>query len=482
MPTNQENNITLNRPSGLYNTTNTAWKFSDLDVCPQLSDAVRVLSFIFENAKGFVKLGHYKKLLYYPAEVCRDPAKIAAIFGSRKLKRNNLVYSVCTYRKAGDGSQKNVQAVYALVIDVDYKNSVQSDIADLPAEAAAERFWFAFVENKIIPIPSFLEIGRNFKLIYVLSEPFIMVKAAKKRESCFTFLKRIVQVISETIQNAGFGDWGVDTQYKVSGFLRLPESFNVKWKVNKLVTADDFKHGTYIPVSNDEVSIFKYSSWQKWDITELAENVLPDLPDWYDRYKERKTTKSKSNQKIQKLYTNSLFKQRLEDLETLQSFGWDTGYREFMVYLYRLTAYQGGMTIDESIDAALRFNSKFQTPLHKHTVKSQCKPSDYTHKFKNITIREKLGLGENDYPFLFTGSGESRSERYQRSKEQKIQSGTLITKKQQLENTYAQIIELQNQGLKRKEIELQLNIPHSTMTRYIKEINNRKKESSNDEE
>jgi DNA-binding NarL/FixJ family response regulator len=72
-------------------------------------------------------------------------------------------------------------------------------------------------------------------------------------------------------------------------------------------------------------------------------------------------------------------------------------------------------------------------------------------------------------------NGISRHERYQRTKEQQIQNGALKTKSQKLEETYQQIIELQKQGYKRKDIETQLGIPHRTMSRYIrkiKEINN----------
>ena len=97
-------------------------------------------------------------------------------------------------------------------------------------------------------------------------------------------------------------------------------------------------------------------------------------------------------------------------------------------------------------------------------------------KFKNTTIREKLGLSENDYPHPFEGDGISRHERYEQTKQQKIKSGALKTKSQQLEKTYQQIIELQKQGYKRKDIEEQLGIPHRTMTRYIKTI----KERNND--
>lgn len=152
---------------------------------------------------------------------------------------------------------------------------------------------------------------------------------------------------------------------------------------------------------------------------------------------------------------------------------WPIDSREFMVYLYRLTAVQSGMTIDESINAAQRFNKGFEQPLSSHEVLVECKPSDYIRRFRNRTLRERFGLKAKDYPNLFIGDGYSRAERYQRDKQKQIKEGKLITKKQQLEEIYNQIIALQKQGVKRKNIESALNIPHSTMTRYLNEIKTR---------
>ena len=107
-----------------------------------------------------------------------------------------------------------------------------------------------------------------------------------------------------------------------------------------------------------------------WDITELAESVLPDLPNWYDTYKANQKRSSKKTKHGNYSYqdTQSVLKQRLKDLESLQMLRWPIDSREFMVYLYRLTAVQSGMTIDESINAAQRFNKGFEQPLSSHEV------------------------------------------------------------------------------------------------------------------
>lgn len=487
MPELESDGINLNRPAGLTNTTNLAWENTDLDVCPPISDTAKIFNLLFYEANGYVKIGQYANHEFYHTNALRDPFKVSAVIGSRKFKRDNAVFSICTYRDDKDGSQKNISTINAIVIDIDYLASTSKEIASLSAKDAVNRFIGCFLLDEVIPMPTYIEVGRNFKLVYILDHPFVIPKKIpqKKKESIFTFFKRIIQVISETIKKADCGDWGVDTAYKVAPYLRVPESRNVKWnsldfkfapngQFKNLFNPDFDKKAQ--PISVDEVYISEFSSWYTWDIDKLADTVLPPIDEsWYYDYLERKNKKGKQKKgTIQKLYSKDWFKQRMEDLESLQSLGWDVGYREFMVYLYRLTAYQSGMTVDESLDAALRFNSKFQNPLHEHTVKTQCKPSKYTQKFKDYTIRERLGLGDKDYPHLFNGI--SRHERYQRTKEQQIQNGALKTKSQKLEETYQQIIELQKQGYKRKDIETQLGIPHRTMTRYINKI----KEKYND--
>lgn len=487
MPALKSDGINLNRPAGLTNTTNLAWEDTDLDICPPISDTAKIFNLLFHEANGYVKVGQYMNHEFYHTNALRDPFKLSAIIGSRKFKRDNTIFSICTYRDNKDGSQKNISTINAIVIDIDYLASTSKEIANMSAKDAVNRFIGCFLLDEVIPLPTYIEVGRNFKLVYILDHPFIVPQNTpqKKKESILTFFKRIIQVISETIQNAGCGDWGVDTAYKVAPYLRVPESRNVKWNPSdfKFTPNSQFKNmfnpdfdKKAQPISVDEVYISEFSSWHTWDIDKLADTVLPPIDEsWYYDYLERKNKKAKQKKgTIQKLYSKDWLKQRLEDLESIQSLGWDVGYREFMVYLYRLTAYQSGLTVDEALDAALHFNSKFQIPLHEHTVKTQCKPSKYNYKFRDSTIRGRLGLGDNDYPHLFNGI--SRHERYERTKEQQIQSGTLKTKSKKLEETYRQIIELQKQGYKRKDIETQLGIPHRTMTRYINKI----KERNND--
>lgn len=479
MSKEKDNNGT--RPIGLKNVTNQAWQGTCLDISPQDSDCAQIMQLIFGKAKGFIKIGQYQKHESYPTEIVHNPSMLAAIIGSRKFKRNNAVFSLGVYGSTKDGTQKNIIAICGIAIDVDYHGSPDEEISPLTSNKAVDLFYGRFIEGEIIPPPTYIEHSHNFRLVYVFSEPFIIPKTPKaKRSSCFKLIRRLVQVLSERIINGGQGDWSVDKQYKTHPYVRIPESINVKWdkadfdpSIPKIET-QPCETTEIHPKSVDEVKIMT-DYMKTWDITELAESVLPDLPDWYDTYKANQ--KRSSKKATQSTYTfqdtKAVLTQRLKDLESLQQLHWPIESREFMVYIYRLTAVQSGMTVEESIIAAQKFNQGFEVPLHKHEVLVRCKPSDYTRRFRNRTLRERFDLKAKDYPNLFRGDGYSRSERYQRDKQKQIKEGKLITKKQQLEKIYNQIIELQKQGVKRKNIESSLNIPHSTMTRYLKEIKTR---------
>lgn len=480
MPVNEEND--LNRSSWLTHTTNIEWLGTNLDSAPENTDCFRIFQLLFQHAKGFIKIGQYQNHDFYPTEALQDPNKVAAIIGSRKYKRNNAVVSLGVYGNTVDGSQKNVIAICGIAIDVDYHGSKDEPIYSLSSNKAAELFYGLFVEGEVIPPPTYMEYSNNFRLVYVFDKPFVIPKAPKiKRKACFNLIRRLTQVLSERIINAGLGHWNVDTKYKTHPYIRVPESINVKWdkddfRPTSRSSIHHFNDTDHIcPKSVDEVKVIT-DNWRTWDITVLAETVLPDKPDWYDRYKQKQqsgTKKAKPKKEYTYRDTQSVLKQRMDDLAALQRLGWNVGHREFMVYIFRLSAVQSGMTEDESIEAAIRFNEGFETPLPVHSVITSCKPSDYSRKFRNRTLRDRLGLGAKDYPELLKGDGHTRAERYQRDKAKRIANGILVPKSQQLEQTYSKIIAMQQQGSKRKEIEAALNISHTTMTRYLNAIKKR---------
>lgn len=457
----------FNRPYGLRHTTNLAWEDTELEKNPANSWAYKICDLLYGRAGGFAKVGLYGKHGFYPTDVLLDPNKFAAIVGSRRYKRSNTVMSTCTYRSDGDGTQQNLLTINAVCIDIDFRSSHDAEIATMEPKYAVYKFYGDYILGEVLPHPTYIEYGRNFRLVYVLGTPFIVPQNGRVRKNILSLFKRIIAVASEKIQS--YADWGVDRRHNPTPYVRIPESNNVKW--------DNFDLAAPHPSSVDEIKIAEYcSSMYLWDIDELIEYILPDKPDWYDSWKEKQKKRPKNakpQNEVRFESVSALCRQRMDDLVKLQKLGWGEGYREFMVFLYRLSAVQSGMSESQALESAQLFNSRFPKPLHPHTVAVQCKPANNRYKYKNTTIREALGLGEHDYPNLFRGDGKSRHDRYEEAKQKQIAEGTLVPKKQRMEETYSQIISMQKAGMSRKEIETALGISSRTMTRYIKAIRER---------
>ena len=445
------------RPFGLQHTTNSSWRNTKIEQDPENSPAFQVCQLLYGRAGGFAKVGQYSKHNFYATEVLTDPYKMASVIGSRRYKQSNTVLSVATYRSPQDGTQKNLLTINALCIDVDYGSSKCANIRDLEAKEAVYKFYSEILLDEVIPMPTYIEYGRNFRLVYVLEKPYIIPKTEKKRKSVLTFLRRVIQVISESIQSAD--DWSVDNKYKVTPYVRVPESHNVKW--------DNYRDNPF-PSSCHEVCVWFPQDNLLWNIERLADTVLRDLPDWYDKYKSKQKVRKHAQTNIIRFNQfQSLFQKRMEDLQNFQQIigDDDIGHRETAIYLYRLTALQSGMSEQEALDSAIAFNQRFAHPLSEHEVRSKCKPSNKEYKYKNTTIRSMLCIDEKIYPFLFAGDGKTRHDRYEESKTKKLENG-YKSKANKLEELFAQILELHTNGMKQKEIADYLDIPIRTMKRH----------------
>ena len=339
---------------------------------------------------NYEKSATVKNKTYFTAAL-RDPFKISSILGQRYFGRDNLYIPVATYRNGVSFSYENLASINAICIDVDYRNSYNKNIFSLSAIEAMRMFYSDLVLSYHIPRPTYIEYGRNFRLVYILDQPFFISKKKSVRQKCIRLIHRIGTLLGKAIMKQG--EWAVDS-FKVAPFVRVPESINLK------------KDNNSGHLESYEVSIFKTGC--PWDFTKLCEAVLPDLP------------KSKKEKKV-KTYsphsTEKLLLQRLEDLKTYQKHLGenDIGYREFMVFLFLLTAVQVGNDEKTALDLAKIFNNQFVHPLLLVQVEKSCKPKKYNIKYCNSTIRDFLDCPYNLH--LFEGNGLTNKEKYAIRKE-----------------------------------------------------------------
>ena len=219
------------------------------------------------------------------------------------------------------------------------------------------------------------------------------------------------------------------------------------------------------------------------------------LPPW-----EKAIRKANRNGKVVKFrneYTLNL--DRLKDFETLQSIR-EEGYREILCYLYRNYCLLSNMTHKEAWEKTRKFNNNFKNPLKENTLDSDTKclnRKQYLHKSATILNILDISHKEEEQLHLInimskyeykrrdrvyqkaTYIGEkaeykreqARKRRKQAYKEQLKAEGKQ-TEKDKISQRRLKIKDLIAQGLKQKDICLELDISKITYIRdrkYLKE-------------
>lgn len=431
----------------------------------EVTEITDVFSRLYGNSDGFVKImstGSHRGY-FYNREALSDETKVAAIMNSHRFDKENLYASTAAYRTMQKATSENILTVNALCVDADF--SLRKGQEDVPIYDAIRALKLAVLDG--MPEPSYVEYSRNLRLVYVLDGPYVIPKAKQKAESCKTFLKRVVQCLSEELNRHNeIIDFNATPQ-RLTSFIRIPYSVN-----KRTFGHYDFREEKYII---DAVNLYDVRiEWLhgKWDIDKLGGSVLPPLFDGYEDWKQRNRQNRKSS--ASGAVPQSVTDRRLKELEELQKRGYDVGYREKLCYFYWVTAMQKGQTNEEAKASVLAFNSHFKTPLEEHRLLTDCRLSGYIdgrtgrrcegweRHFKDATIRESLGLGTNEEADLFGGRGMSNAEKCKRYYNNKINGNT---KKKQLEQRMTEVQRMRGSGMKWKDIAEALGISERSAMR-----------------
>lgn len=181
--------------------------------------------------------------------------------------------------------------------------------------------------------------------------------------------------------------------------------------------------------------------------------------------------------------TYSLYRARLEDLETLLVKYRDKegGYRESILFLYRYYSLCVTDSYSDSLKSTLSLNARLKHPLdEREVVKATASAEKYYDKGKSFnpsTNRIITMLGITKDEMMSLSCLVSKSVRYEkkkaRSKERylnKLKDEGKQTKKDQIEERKEQIVSLLAQGKNQSEICELLNISRSTFYACKKEV------------
>ncbi|WP_447411457.1 helix-turn-helix domain-containing protein [Clostridium perfringens] len=408
---------------------------------------VRVLSKLSSKSKA------------YNIKSLREPYKAIQI--AKHFGKEDLMFSLNTFRTMKSGTRNNLFCINAIAVDVDYKKrKAFKDLEPIQVIKLLEMDFF----DKRIPTPNLIEYGNQIRLIYTVETCYI----PKNRDNVVVLAQRISQVFAQELK-----DYGAEKQ-NLESYYRAPKSINSKNRV--------------------EVNFLAYDNKIRYTLKELQELWLDELPKWYKKRKGR-TKDKKKVVRLHNVYTLNC--NRLRDLEKIQAYlnsVNETNYRARLCFLYRnfyliKQKYQNGALTEEDFKNAknemLRFNNNFNVPLRDHVIEVNTRSVNHTqYLFKNETLKDYLELSweqcaEIGLDSIYVPKTQEqwnkdyyKKNKSKRAKEYKkeLKDNGKLTKKEEISLRRAKIKDLLAKGLKRKAICFTLSISIKTYKRDIQNM------------
>lgn len=295
--------------------------------------------------------------------------------------------------------------------------------------------------NKSIPRPNLIiDSGRGLYLIWLINS--VPSKA-------LPLWKAVEEYLYNALEPLGADRKALDP----TRVLRVPGSINSKSKT-KVKVIEEYD---YI-----------------YDLREIQNNFLPEL-----KPIEKKKGRPKKVVFIHR--ERSLYYARIQDITKLCELReYDLkGYREFVLFLYRYYLCYFLEDTEKALEDTLELNSMFIPPLSEKEVIRATRSAekvyntkDKNYKYKNETLIKLLDITENEEAYMTTIISKKEYKRRKNirnniSYQEKLKVQGKISKKDEISQRRAKIKDLLAEGLKRKDICLQLNISIKTYKRDI---------------
>ena len=296
--------------------------------------------------------------------------------------------------------------------------------------------------NKSIPRPNLIiDSGRGLYLIWLLNS--VPSKALPLWKAIEEYLYSVLK------------PFGADRQaLDPTRVLRVPGSINSK--------------------SNTTVKVIEQYNYI-YDLREIQKEFLPEL-------EERKANKKGRPSKTVFIHRErSLYYARIQDIIKLCELReYDLkGHRELILFLYRYYLCYFLEDTKKALEDVLELNREFIYPLSETEVIRATRSAervylskDKDYKYKNETLIELLLITELEETYMTTiisnkESKRRRSIRDEKRYKEKLKLDGKVSEKEKLSQRRAKIKDLLAEGLKRKDICLQLDISIKTYKRDI---------------
>lgn len=370
---------------------------------------------------GFVKMRSGNVQRFANLDNLRNPEKLRRQLQAKYFTSKNFYISLCTYKTAENGSQKNLTGIQGFQVDIDYKKMKEyKEFTHEQIIWILEKDYF----NQEIPIPTLIETSNNLRLIYIFNSP---VGATKKS---IALINKIIKKFSNAVAFMG-GD-----AQTVNSMIRVPGSINTK--------------------TGDVVSSEVYSDY-KYELSDIVDG-------WMDDYYKPRINKNGKVITLPKT-TYSLNQLRLKDLEYLVALRGRKmdGCRANFFFIYSSILMTTGITEKSMEKKVHSLNQSLVHPIPHVLTKINRKK----YRFKNDTIIDKLNITEEELSQLKTiiSKSEKAKRRSIRHKETYVGKTTRIKKKEQ---ALMEITGLKMKGFTQKEIAEKTGYSLSTVKNYLK--------------
>ncbi len=283
-------------------------------------------------------------------------------------------------RKDGSASRKALFNAYNFCIDVDYKAGRDRNV---PVEDAVAAIYELFSQpfGNEIPMPSYIEYGNQFRLIYC-------IEGHLSSERQFKAIDLVAKKIADALNSYPDFDFHAETQ-PLSSFIRFPGSINGKCREDAPVI--QFSK-IFMAKNGYEIDIRTRRT-----LSEYMDTVLGDWekPEWYEKWKKTRKNKMKKHARSLK----ELNRSRMEDIIKIRSHivqDGEIGYRNKLCFAFFIHAKQYFEFLDDALEALNRFNSEFSCPLPDGKLRNCiCTAIHKDYYIKNATLLQFLDITED---------------------------------------------------------------------------------------
>ncbi len=368
--------------------------------------------------------------------------------------------SMCAYMKSGNTKLDNVKNVCALAVDVFVQN-----VGEKPRYRKLWKKVLDIIEQKNLPIPTYVSFGNTLRLIFIMSSPVCLkISDSKKRSSTISWLNAICAAISKKYDM--FEDGVYSLPCKLTDSVLLPDSVYLSYERHFVDNEFFFTLDDYY-----KTRIFKCGP--EWEIHNLSNAVL----DSYEEYLERQKVKRKVLISIRPPKTNNIddmLENRLLFLKKIQKYYNKPCSEETLTSLFWKNANQLYRNEGKAYLATKKFNDGFIQP-RKETL-AFAVSQNYSIYNTHAEFLEKLKMNVSDalkrgFKMLTEDSRreymkEYNHKYYELKKKEQIKAGK--TKKQKMLKLSEAMKKLRSKGKKIREIAENFAVSVSTVERYLK--------------